>query len=140
VDCTASGFRWAPPRPIFEPGRITLQSLIGGFTTQYAALVGFIEATRGDDTERNRLCPPVPQVTLAGDWIPMMQGILRTSALHGAEPDLAAWSDRSRLSFTCGLSKHADDPRLAAALARLGERAEPALKNAEVLLADGSFA
>jgi hypothetical protein len=140
VDCTASGFRWAPPRPIFEPGRITLQSLIGGFTTQYAALVGFIEATRGDDTERNRLCPPVPQVTLAGDWIPMMQGILRTSALHGAEPDLAAWSDRSRLSFTCGLSEHADDPRLAAALARLGERAEPALKNAEVLLADGSFA
>ncbi|HEV7863124.1 MAG TPA: FAD/NAD(P)-binding protein [Acidimicrobiia bacterium] len=135
VDCTASGFRRAPPRPIFEPGRITLQSLIGGFTTQYAALMGFIEATRDDDTERNRVCPPTPQVTLAEDWVSMMRGILHSSALHATEPDLTAWSDRSRLSFTCGLSQHMDDPRLAAAMARWAACSEPALKNAEVLLA-----
>src|SRR5437762_9080377 len=49
VDCTASGFRWAPPVPIFSPGRITLQSLIGGLTTYHAALVAFIESARDDD-------------------------------------------------------------------------------------------
>ena len=135
VDCTASGFRWAPPRPIFEPGRITLQSLIGGFTTYNAALVGFIEAARDDDTERNWLCPPTPQVTLALDWVSMMRGLLRSSARHATEPELAAWSDRSRLNLTCGLSHRMDDPRLAAAMARWADCSEPALKNAEAFLA-----
>lgn len=136
VDCTASGFRWAPARPIFSPGRITLQSLIGGLTTYHAALVGFIEAARDDDTERNRLCPPTPQVTLALDWISMVRGILRTSVLHSTEPDVTAWSDRVRLSFTCGLSRRLDDPRLQSALARWAGVTEPALKNAEQFLAE----
>jgi len=138
VDCTASGFRWAPPRPIFEPGRITLQSLIGGFTTYNAALVAFIEATRSDDAERNRLCPPTPQVTVALDWVSMMRGILRTAALHAPEADLAVWTDRSRLSLTCGLSKHSGDPRLSAAMARWAAAADPALANAESFLASAA--
>jgi hypothetical protein len=137
VDCTASGFRSAPARSIFEPGRITLQSLIGGFTTCYAALVGFVEAARNDDTDRNRLCEPVPQVFLAGDWLPMMRGILRSSALHAAEPDLAAWSDQRRLSLTCGLSEQTDEPRVAAALGRWAAHAEAALKNADALRPPG---
>ena len=134
VDCTASGFRWAPPIPIFAPGRITLQSLIGGFTTTYAALVGFIEATRDDDRERNRLTPPVPQVTLPADWVATVRGLLRTSALHAPEPDLASWGDGSRLSLTRGLSQQMDDPRVAGALARWAAHADAALKNAETLL------
>ena len=135
VDCTASGFRWAPPVPIFSPGRITLQSLIGGLTTYHAALVGFIESARGDDAERNRLCPPTPQVTVALDWVSMMRGILRSSVLHSAEPDVAAWSDRVRLSFTCGLSRRLDDPILQSALARWAAATDPALKKAEDFLA-----
>lgn len=136
VDCTASGFRRAPERPIFEPGRITLQSLIGGFTTYNAALMGFIEATRDDDRERNRLCPPMPQITLALDWVAMMRGVLRTSALHAPEPDLGEWTDTSRLSLTSGLSQRMDNPQVAQALGRWAEHAEVALKNAEALLAE----
>lgn len=135
VDCTASGFRSAPARPIFEPGRITIQSLIGGFTTYNAALVGYIEATRSDDRERNRLCPPTPQLALAPDWVAMVRGFLRSSALHGPEADLAAWSDRSRLNLTYGLSKHAGDRRLSAALARWAEWSARALANADAFLA-----
>jgi hypothetical protein len=135
VDCTASGFRSAPARPIFEPDRITIQSLIGGFTTYNAALIGYVEARRSDDRERNRLCPPTPQLALAPDWVAMMRGFLRSSALHGTEPDLVAWSDRSRLNLTCGLSKHAGDKRLSAALARWAEWSAPALTNAEAFLA-----
>jgi hypothetical protein len=134
-----TGFRRAQPRPIFERGRITLQSLIGGLTTYYAALVGYLEAARDDDTERNRLCPPTPQVTLALDWVGMMRGILRTGALHGVEPDLAHWNDTVRLSFTRGLSQQLNDPRLAVGLARWGACAEPALKNAEAFLASAGL-
>jgi hypothetical protein len=139
VDCTAAGFRWAPPRPIFEPGRITLQSLIGGFTTYYAALVGFVEAARDDDRERNRLSPPTPQLTLALDWLPMMQGFLRSAALHAPESDLMAWADSVRLNLTRGLFQRMDDPRLVAALTRWVDYAEPALKNAEAFLAGEAF-
>ena len=137
VDCTAAGFRWAPPRPIFEPGRITLQSLIGGFTTYYAALVGFLEAVRDDDGERNRLCPPVPQVTTDLDWLPMLRGFLVSGALHGAEPDVAAWSDSARLNLSRGMSHQLDDPRLAAALGSWAANADAALKNVEAFLAEG---
>jgi hypothetical protein len=100
VDCTASGFRTAPARPIFEPRRITLQSLVGGFTTFNAALIGFVEATRDDDTEKNRLCPPTSQPSRPIDWIRGYEGVLRSFAAHSLEPDLTAWSDRSRLSLT----------------------------------------
>jgi hypothetical protein len=136
VDCTASGFRSAPARPIFEPGRITIQSLIGGFTTHGAALIGYIEATRSDDRERNRLYPPLPQLALALDWVAMMRGLLRSSELHGPEADLVAWSDRSRLNLTYGLSKHAGDSRLSAALTRSAQWSAPALANAGTFLAN----
>lgn len=136
IDCTASGFRSAPPRPIFEPGRIILQSLIGGFTTTYAALVAVIEATRDDDTERNRLAPPTRQPALPRDWVGITRGFLRSSALHAAEPDLAAWHDQNRLSLTRGMSQRMSEPRLAEAVAQSGTYVEQALENAEVLLAE----
>lgn len=138
VDCTASGFRSAPPRPIFESGRITLQSLIGGLTTYHAALVAFIEATRDSDAERNRLTPPTAQPAVARDWVARTRGVLRSSALHGAEPDLAEWVDRSRLSLTYQLSEMMSAPRVAAAVAHSGQHTELALKNANTLLTAAS--
>ncbi len=138
VDCTASGFRTAPATPIFEQDRITLQSLLGGYTTYNAALVGFIESARDDDTERNRLCPPVPQPSVPIDWIRAYAGGLSSFAVHSAEPDIAAWIDGSRLSLTRGMSDHLDDPRMGAALTRWISNLEPALQNAERLLASAS--
>jgi hypothetical protein len=49
--------------PIFEVGRITPQSLMGGFTTFNAAMVGFIEAARDGDADKTRLCPPTAYPT-----------------------------------------------------------------------------
>lgn len=140
VDCTASGFRTAPPRPIFEPGRITLQSLMGAFTTFNAALVGYVEAARDDDDEKNRLCPPTPQPSDAADWIPVICGGLRSLMAQAAEPELAAWSEGSRLNLTRGLGDHFEDPRMQAAMARWGANMEPALANGDRLLAASASA
>jgi hypothetical protein len=139
VDCTAYGFRVAPGRPIFEPGRITIQSLMGGFTTFNAALIGFIESTRGDDdAEKNRLCPPTPLLSRPIDWIWAFRGVLRAFTMHSAEPDVAAWQERSRLNLTRGMGDHMSDPRMQSALARWDANMELALKNAEQLLAESS--
>jgi hypothetical protein len=138
VDCTAYGFRVAPDRPIFEPGRITIQSLIGGHTTFNAALIGFIESTQRDDAEKNRLCPPTAQPSWPIDWIRMFRGVLRTFAMHAAEPDVAAWQERSRLSLTRGMGDHMSEPRMQSARARWDANTEQALKNAEQFLGESS--
>jgi hypothetical protein len=138
VDCTARGFRKRPVRPIFEPNRIVLQSLIGGFTTYYAALVGFIESSGRDDAEKNRLCPPVPQVELPLDWIRTICGVITSAALHAAEPDITAWQQGSRLNVTRDLGKYLTEPRVVAALERWQANTEEALNNAEHFLADDS--
>ena len=135
VDCTARGLGAAAARPIFEDRRITLQSLMGGFTTYNAALIGYVEASRDHDIEKNRLCPPTAPPTAPVDWISFYRSVLRTTALHGAESDLAAFQDASRLSLTRGLSARLGDPQVLAAVDRWMTHADDALRNADRLLA-----
>ncbi len=77
VDCTAYGFRGGATRPMFEPGRITQQSVMGGFTSFNAALVGFIEATRDGLDEKNLLCVPSSLANRPIDWVRSYRGGLR---------------------------------------------------------------
>lgn len=135
VDCTARGLGRAPVRPIFDERRITLQSLMGGFTTYNSALVGHIEASRGDDVEKNRLCPPTAPPKRPVDWISFYRSVIHTTALHGAEPDLAAFQDQARLSLTRGMSDRLGDPQVLAAVDRWTTHADDALRNADRLLA-----
>jgi hypothetical protein len=135
VDCTARGLGAAVARPIFEDGRITLQSLMGGFTTYNAALIGQVEASRDEDEEKNRLCPPTAPPTVPVDWISFYRSVIHTTALHGAEPDLAAMQDQARLSLTRGMSGRLDDPQVLAAIDRWTTHADDALRNADRLLA-----
>lgn len=135
VDCTADGLPVTPPRPIFEPGRITIQGT-GGLTCLSAATVAYVEEARDDDAERNRLCPPKPHPDHATDWITFIAGILRGAAARSAEPDLTAWLERSRLNLFGGMADHMSDPRMQGAMARWTANAEPAIENAERLIAE----
>ena len=136
VDCTAYGFNTMPTRPIFEPNRIIIQSLIGGLTTYNAALIGFIESTNRDDAEKNRLCQPVAQLDVPHDWIRMIVGMLNSAAMHAEQPDIAAWQNQSRLSLSRGVEKLMHEPRMSLALERWEKNAEGALNNAKSLLID----
>ena len=133
VDCTAYGLRETPPRPIFDAKRITPQSLMGGFTTFNAALVGFIEAARDDDVDKNRLCPPTSYPSRSIDWISVFEGGFRVITRMLEEPDLAEWLGTCRLNTTRGMNDHLHEPRVQAAIGRWFEHLEPALTNAERL-------
>ncbi len=135
VDCTARGLGPNPARPIFEDGHITVQSLSGGFTTYNSALLGYIEGTRDDLAEKNRLAPPVAAPATAKDWIAFYRSLVVTAGLHGAEPDLATFQDEKRLSLTCGMSSKFGDPQVSAAVERWLTQAEAAVDNADRLLA-----
>lgn len=138
VDCTACGYHHQPVRPIFEPGRIVIQSLIGVVQAYYAAMLGFIESTGRDDAEKNRLCPPVAQVDEPLDWIRYVHGVLNTSALHATEPDIMAWQRSSRLNLSRGMENHMSDPRMQSALRRWEANAEQAFDKARSFLDDSS--
>jgi hypothetical protein len=138
IDCSAAGLRVAPPRPIFEPGRITLQQIRTCQPTFNAALIAFVEAARDDDAEKNRLCPPNPYPSSALDWIPSTYISQRAEARWMREPDVAAWLERSRLNGSRGIGEHVSDPRVQSAFGRLVENGRPAIENLKSLAAMGA--
>ncbi len=93
VHCAASGLQNPPLVPVWGSSAITLQPIRAGFPCFGAALVGYVEATREDDLEKNRLCPPSPYGNTLADWVTMNVLGTRAAASFGAEPDIAAWAD-----------------------------------------------
>lgn len=120
VDCTARGTPTPMARPVFEPGRLTIQPVRICLPTFNAALIAYVEATRHDDAEKNRLCPPNPYPSTALDWLRCTAVSMAAEELWGAEPDLADWVARSRLNLSRGLREHAAEPRMARAFERYG--------------------
>jgi hypothetical protein len=128
VDCSAAGLPAPPPRPVFEPGRITLQVVRAHQPVFSAALAAFAETARTHDTERNVLCPANPWPSAAEDWIRMTLISQQAQAAWSA-PDISGWLERSRLDAARGIGDHATDPRMQAALHRLLISMKPAVDN-----------
>jgi hypothetical protein len=129
VHCAASGISHAPGIPIFEPGRITLQSIRTGLQPFNAALTAYIEVTRDDIAEKNRLCPPNRQPNTPGDWIRGTLTQWDADREWSRQADLAAWLDRSRLNASRGLSTHLNEPQVQQAMARFVTHVRPATSN-----------
>jgi hypothetical protein len=118
VDCTALGLNKAPATAIFQPGRIVLQQVRHLSPTFNAALVGFVEASRDDDVDKNRLCPPNPYPSTIEDWPRMMSRTWRTEGQWLSEPDVSAWVAASRLNLLRTLPDHAAEPPVQPAVKR----------------------
>jgi hypothetical protein len=128
VDCTALGLRDAPPTPIFQPGRIVLQQVRHLSPSFNAALVGFVEAHRDDDADKNRLCPPNPYPASVHDWPRMVSRTWRTERRWISEPDLMGWVAASRLNLVRALPEHVGEPRVQTALERYVTNVGPAIE------------
>ena len=127
VHCAASGLQYPPLVPLWGEDRIRLQTIRVGFPCFCAALAGYVEATRDDDRERNRVCPPNIFPDSTATWTEMqVRGTLATRA-YGAEPDIAAWANACALNPARVEPARRDEPEVRAASARLGEVAEQGL-------------
>ncbi len=118
VDCTALGLNNARATTIFQPARIVLQQVRYLSPSFNAALIGFVEAHRDDDTDKNRLCPPHAYPSSPGDWPRMMCCTWTAEGRWLSEPDLSAWIADSRLNLIGGLRDHAAEPKVQAAVKR----------------------
>jgi hypothetical protein len=108
----------APATPIFQPGRIVLQQVRYLSPCFNAALVGFVEAHRDDDADKNRLCPPHPYPSSIEDWPRMMSCTWIAAGRWLSEPDLSAWVADSRLNVLRALPDHAAEPSVQTAVTR----------------------
>ena len=125
VNCAADGLKMRPRVPIWQPDVITPQPIRAGFPCFGAALSGYVEATRDDDAEKNRLCPPSSFGNSLTDWARMNVLGMRNSASFGSEPDIKEWSDRVALNPARVPPEHPGSPELDDALGRLQAHAGP---------------
>ena len=133
VDCTALGLNDAPSTPIFQPGRIILQQVRHLSPSFNAALIGFVEAHRADDADKNRLCPPNPYPSTIEDWPRMMSRTWRTEGRWLSEPDVSAWVAASRLNLLRTLPDHAAEPSVQVAVERYLTHVQSAIKRLKQL-------
>ena len=127
VHCAASGLQYPPLVPVWGPDKIRLQTIRVGFPCFCAALAGYVEATRDDDRERNRLCPPNTLPDSLADWARMQVRGTVAARIYGAEPDIAAWANGCALNPARIEPSQRDDPAVQAAAARLADDAEHGL-------------
>jgi hypothetical protein len=124
VHCAASGLRYPPMVPIWGQDRIRLQTIRAGFPCFCAALAGYVEATRDDDRERNRLCPPNIYADSLADWARMQTRGAAAAAAFGAESDISAWANACALNPSRRDPQQRDAPALQSAARRLADHAE----------------
>jgi hypothetical protein len=127
VHCAASGLRYPPLVPIWGEDRIRLQTIRAGFPCFNAALAGYVEATRDDDAERNRVCPPNTLPDTPRSWAEMQVRGTLASRAFGAEPDIAAWANACALNPARIQPHQRDEPRVQAAATRLADAGAPGL-------------
>ena len=138
VDCTAAGLATPPDRRVYDPDRITIQWIQAGIAPFSAALIGFVEASREDDTDKNRLCTPrgfsrrADVVNYAAGWLNTQRGFLSWMA----EPDLADWLSTCRLSAFGNAGPYLGDPATTEAFGRMVGAQGPAVENLQRLLAE----
>lgn len=129
VDCTARGVRPTAAHPVFSGDRVLLQYVTIGIVPWSAATIGYVEATRDDDREKNRLCPVL---TFEAD----VAGTLRTAhagmsglAARGAERDIGAWTEACRLNPAAGAMSRLEQPDIANAMTSIAKNIGPAMAN-----------
>lgn len=125
VNCAANGLKQPPLVPLWSPDAITLQPVRAGFPCLGAALAGYVEATRTQDEEKNRLCPPSSYGNSLTDWARMNVLGARNVARFSAEPDIADWVNRIAVNPARIPPEHPGSAALDHALDRLGRFTGP---------------
>jgi len=128
VHCAARGLNPAPAVQMFTDDRITLQPIRTGLIPFNAAMVAYVEATRHDIVEKNRLCPPNPFPQVALDWVRGMVVQMNADYLWGKEPDIADWLEGARLNISRGLRSRSHEALVHEAMKRYVANVRPGIE------------
>ena len=141
IDCSATAVDFGGGRrPIFEDGRITLQSLYSPLVTLSASIIGYVEARYASDAEKNFLCEPNILADTPAEWMRSFLGNLGRQQKWSQDPALIDWINRNRLSpFGKTIDKSVlEAPEKAAILARIQSTSGPAVMNLMKLISENA--
>ena len=127
VHCAAAGLQYPPLVPIWSEEAITLQPVRTGFPCLGAAIIGYVEATRNDDVEKNRVARPSLLSNTPTDWARMQTLGNRSAQALNAESDIREWLNGVAINPARIPSDRADDPDLAASAGRFLKALEPGM-------------
>jgi NAD(P)-binding Rossmann-like domain len=133
VHCASPGLVYPPLVPIWGEQKITVQPVRTGFPCFGAAISGHVEATREDDAEKNRLCPPSPYSNTTTDWARMQVLGSKASMAFSSDPELKAWADQTTLNPARVPPDLVDSAALAEAVGRFRASVGPGLARMEEL-------
>jgi hypothetical protein len=134
VHCASRGLARPPLRPIFEPGRVTVQPFMWGFACYQFAMLGVVEATVESDDEKNRLCSPIAYWDVNTDYLTAFLATLANERARAAYPALASWAKETRLNPLGGMGLHRDVPSVVEARERIKRFGAAAVGNLSKLL------
>jgi len=97
IDCTADGLASRPRQPVFDKGRITLQSVRTCQQVFSAAFIAHVEVTEPDEARKNLLCTPVPHPDTDMDYLRNLLADLANGAVWTQDDALMAWLKAARL-------------------------------------------
>lgn len=106
IDCTADGAEKRPATPIFDPGRITLQSVRGCQQIFSSALIAHVEGAYRDDAVKNELCVPLPHPDTDLDWLRLALADYSNQLRWFDDPELMSWLSAARLDLFGHLIGH----------------------------------
>jgi hypothetical protein len=135
VHCAARGLARPAPRPIFAPGRLTVQPLFWGFACLQFALLGVVEALVEGDDEKNRLCPPIAYWDRNVDYLVAYLAALTSERARAAHPALAAWARQTRLNPLGRIGEYREHPTVIEARERIRRYGAAAALRLPALLA-----
>ena len=138
VHCAARGLARRPLRPIFEPGRVTIQPIFWGFACYQNAMLGVVEAAIESDEEKNRLCPPIANWNKNTDYLAAFLAGLANNRARAAHPAVASWAKTTRLNPFSGIALCRDDPGIRETHARIARFGAEAANNIVKLLGASS--
>ncbi len=137
IDCTASGVEPRPMQPIFQPGKIVLQLVRAPLPSFSCAMIAYVEAHYGDDTQKNTLCGNVPFPENITGYVHTMAANMMNQMQWSQDKTLRDWMRASRLDGFGKVMASADrnDTEKMAILDKLRSQSIAAMANVPKLLA-----
>ena len=137
VDCSAAGIPSVEAVPVWAGDRITPQWLRSFGTVLGASFIAHVEATVGDDAEKNALCTPIMPPTLATDWLRMLDVSMKNQQRWARHPGLKQWLAESRLNalFHSAARIQPDQTEKIAVMQRYRQAIKPAVARLSELIA-----
>ena len=121
IDCSADGLARRPELPVFDGGRITLQSVRTCQQVFSAAFIAHVEATYTDEAVKNVLCAAIAHPNTDVDYLRTRLADIRNERCWAADDKLQAWLRTSRLNWVrdLGPSLPAEPDKRAEALRQM---------------------